>query len=76
MNKQTLFIFISFVLLCIGSISHAISNNDSSETNALLEPTREQHEASLFIARALTLSHYRKQHIDRDLSEKLYENYP
>jgi len=40
-----------------------------------LIPERKQREASIHIARSLLLSHYRKQDIDKKLSEKVYDNY-
>lgn len=40
-----------------------------------LKPEREQREASIHIARSLLLSHYRKQDIDKSLSDKVYDNY-
>lgn len=40
-----------------------------------LVPTRDQVESSLHVARNLSLSHYRKQPINKQLSEKIYEHY-
>lgn len=40
-----------------------------------LKPERDQREASIHIARSLLLSHYRKQDIDKSLSEKVFDNY-
>ena len=40
-----------------------------------LEPEKAQREASVHIARSLLLSHYRKQDIDRKLSERVFEHY-
>ena len=40
-----------------------------------LKPERQQREASIHIARQLLLSHYRKQDIDKALSEKVFDNY-
>ncbi len=40
-----------------------------------LVPDRDQVESSLHVARNLSLSHYRKQPINKDLSEKIYEHY-
>ena len=40
-----------------------------------LVPDRDQVESSLHVARNLSLSHYRKQPINKELSEKIYEHY-
>lgn len=40
-----------------------------------LGPDRDQIESSLHVARNLSLSHYRKQPINKELSEKIYEHY-
>ncbi len=76
-------LFLPLLLLLFSSVSFALT--DSSEADlALLEqakafaelkPEREQREASIHIARSLLLSHYRKQDIDKSLSEKVFDNY-
>jgi carboxyl-terminal processing protease len=48
---------------------------DLSAEFSPLEPTRDQREASIHIARSLLLNHYRKQDIDKELSEKAYNFY-
>ena len=40
-----------------------------------LTPYKEQQAASIHVSRQLLLSHYRKQPIDRALSERIFENY-
>tara|TARA_R110001592_G_scaffold138511_5_gene357716 strand:+ start:16715 stop:18853 length:2139 start_codon:yes stop_codon:yes gene_type:complete len=40
-----------------------------------LSPDRDQVESSLHVARNLSLSHYRKQPINKELSEKIYDHY-
>jgi carboxyl-terminal processing protease len=40
-----------------------------------LSPQKEQREASVHIARSLLLNHYRKQNIDKGLSERVFEHY-
>ena len=40
-----------------------------------LAPDRDQIESSLHVARNLSLSHYRKQPINKELSEKIYDHY-
>ena len=40
-----------------------------------LVPTRDQVESSLHVARNLSLSHYRKQAINKELSEKIFDHY-
>lgn len=40
-----------------------------------LIPDRDQVESSLHVARNLSLSHYRKQPINKELSEKIYDHY-
>ena len=40
-----------------------------------LEPNKDQQAASIHVSRQLLLSHYRKQAIDKDLSERIFENY-
>ena len=40
-----------------------------------LSPEKEQREASVHIARSLLLNHYRKQNIDKSLSERVFNHY-
>ncbi len=40
-----------------------------------LVPNKEQQAASIHVSRQLLLSHYRKQAIDKTLSERIFENY-
>ena len=62
--------------LLLSTTSFILNAKESSlELFEQLEPTRIQQEASLYVARSLSLNHYRKQHIDKTLSEKVYENY-
>ena len=67
-------------LLSISTHSYALTNKEGNDTDTLntltqLSPSRTQQEASLYVARSLSLSHYRKQNIDKELSEKVYNNY-
>lgn len=70
-----------FIALIVVNTGHALT--DSSEKSLLqqaqefseLKPERQQREASIHIARSLLLSHYRKQDIDKRLSEKVFDNY-
>jgi len=48
---------------------------DLSAEFSPLVPTRDQREASIHIARSLLLNHYRKQDIDKELSEKAFNFY-
>lgn len=69
------------VIFSLGLSQQAIAKSNSHEEINLsaefkpLVPDRDQREASIHIARSLLLSHYRKQDIDKELSEKVYENY-
>lgn len=47
----------------------------SAEDFQPLVPDKEQQAASIHVSRQLLLSHYRKQPIDRVLSERIFENY-
>ena len=40
-----------------------------------LTPNKDQQAASIHVSRQLLLSHYRKQAIDKNLSERIFENY-
>lgn len=68
-------------LLSLGLAHNAFGITDSKhevDLNAAynpLIPTRDQREASIHIARSLLLNHYRKQNIDQELSEKVYDFY-
>lgn len=46
-----------------------------AQSTPTLTPEKAQREASVHIARSLLLSHYRKQDIDRSLSERVFEHY-
>jgi len=80
MIKLCLLIFQVIIFLSISTHSTALSNKEASNDTKLntltnLSPNRTQQEASLYVARSLSLSHYRKQNIDKELSEKVYNNY-
>jgi len=79
--KNCLLLIQLIALLSLGLAQNAFANssphkevNLSAEFSPLV-PNRDQREASIHIARSLLLSHYRKQNIDRNLSEKVYEFY-
>lgn len=58
------------------SSSDSAANDQSDKYIAThLSPDREQIESSLHVARNLSLSHYRKQPINKELSEKIYDHY-
>jgi len=69
------------VILSLGLTHNAFAITNSQQEVDLsaefspLAPTRDQREASIHIARSLLLSHYRKQDIDKELSEKAYNFY-
>jgi carboxyl-terminal processing protease len=71
-------IFISFLTLIISfnaySAITAIEQSDKYSATHLV-PDRDQVESSLHVARNLSLSHYRKQPINKELSEKVYDHY-
>jgi len=79
--KSNLLIIQLVALLSLGLAHDAFAATnthkevDLSAEFSPLVPSRDQREASIHIARNLLLSHYRKQDIDRDLSEKAYEYY-
>ena len=79
MIKQTLLLIQLLTLICFSSLGFALTEQNSDNASPAdptnLLPTREQQEASLYVARSLSLSHYRKQNINRALSEQVYENY-
>lgn len=74
-------ILATIFLMALALLSLAVTDNSESELLqeatelTELKPERQQREASIHIARSLLLSHYRKQDIDKALSEKAYENY-
>jgi len=59
-------------LLTSLSTSALTLNADSFEA---LVPNKDQQAASIHVSRQLLLSHYRKQAIDKALSERIFENY-
>ncbi|MFT5718301.1 MAG: carboxyl-terminal processing protease [Oleiphilaceae bacterium] len=69
------------IILSLGLTFNAFAITSSQQEVDLsaefspLEPTRDQREASIHIARSLLLNHYRKQDIDKELSEKAYNFY-
>jgi len=79
MIKQCLFFINIFVLLCFSAFCLAATESHrpviSTEDPTNLIPNQAQKDASHYIARSLSLNHYRKQNIDRALSENVYENY-
>lgn len=76
MTKKHQNFYLILLSVFLGTFAWHVNAKDiSSETFKELEPTRAQQEASLYVARSLSLNHYRKQHIDKKLSEKVYENY-
>jgi len=77
MIRLRLIILQTISILCLSATVFASENTPNSESDqlTLLSPDRIQQEASLYVARSLSLSHYRKQNINKDLSEKVYENY-
>lgn len=73
-KPQAFYSVLFLVLLNLVSLS-ATAKQTAPDSYVDLLPTRDQQEASLYVARSLSLNHYRKQHIDKTLSEKVYENY-
>ncbi|MFT7186046.1 MAG: carboxyl-terminal processing protease [Pseudohongiellaceae bacterium] len=76
------FLPLSLIILFSFGLSHnaiAIASSqqevDLNGNFSPLVPTRDQREASIHIARSLLLNHYRKQDIDKELSEKVYNFY-
>jgi len=53
----------------------SMAEQSDVEGQSKLKPNRKQQEASLYVARSLSLNHYRKQNINKSLSEKVYESY-
>lgn len=78
MNLKTL-IRVSIFSLILNSFAYAAVSLEYTEADKInassLSPTRDQIEASLHVARSLSLSHYRKQPINKALSEEIYEHY-
>jgi len=80
MIKQLVLFIQLVILLSLCSQSYAIASASDDllqQATAFspLTPDRNQREASIHIARSLLLSHYRKQDIDKSLSEKVFDNY-
>jgi len=79
MKFQTLFAFILLTAL----VPSASSTQQASLKELViqaqnidnLKPEKKQREASVYIARQLLLSHYRKQNIDKSFSAKVFDNY-
>ena len=77
--KLSYVLVIAISLLSIGS-SHAAQESleellAQAKDAPQLVPEKAQRQASVHIARSLLLSHYRKQDIDRGLSERVFEHY-
>ena len=76
-------LFLPLLLLIFSAAGFALTDSSDADLALLkeaqsfseLKPEREQREASIHIARSLLLSHYRKQDIDKSLSEKVFDNY-
>jgi carboxyl-terminal processing protease len=77
-NINTL-IFLPIFSLLLSSATLAAVALDYSEADKVnasnLSPTRDQIEASLHVARSLSLNHYRKQPINKALSEEIYVHF-
>lgn len=78
---KKLFLPLSLVLL-LGLTGHALTGQIKAQTAAdaalgfeALAPEKEQRDASMHIARALLVNHYRKQDFDRTLSSDVFDNY-
>jgi carboxyl-terminal processing protease len=78
--------FISVLTLFLSINVYSASTPSATELNSVdqqsgkylathLLPDRAQIESSLHVARNLSLSHYRKQPINKKLSEKIYDHY-
>jgi len=75
--KTLLLVTLSSLLLqgfAIAAVNLEYSESDKIKASSL-SPTRDQIEASLHVARSLSLNHYRKQPINKALSEEIYEHY-
>lgn len=70
---------VAISLLSFGSVHAAQESLEDllaqAQSIPKLTPEKAQREASVHIARSLLLSHYRKQDIDRTLSERVFEHY-
>ncbi|KZZ10441.1 peptidase S41 [Oleiphilus sp. HI0130] len=70
---------VAISLLSFGSVHAAQESLDDllaqAQSTPELSPEKSQREASVHIARSLLLSHYRKQDIDRTLSERVFDHY-
>tara|TARA_R110001592_G_scaffold91754_4_gene268272 strand:+ start:8616 stop:10754 length:2139 start_codon:yes stop_codon:yes gene_type:complete len=86
MSKFYKSVFISVLTLFLSINVYSASTPSATELNSLelqsdrylathLAPDRDQVESSLHVARNLSLSHYRKQPINKELSEKIYDHY-
>jgi len=82
MIQKRLILLISVLCLALAGVSSfALTQSDDitqlhdATEFTPLTPDRDQREASIHIARSLLLSHYRKQDIDKSLSEKVFDNY-
>lgn len=77
--KLSYVLVIAITLLSIGSTHAAQESLEELLAQAKdapqLIPEKAQRQASVHIARSLLLSHYRKQDIDRGLSERVFEHY-
>lgn len=79
MLRQSFFIHV-FIFLFSSQLFAAPTNSTIDLNSDIykathLQPTRDQVESSLHVARNLSLNHYRKQPINKALSEKIYEHY-
>lgn len=72
----TVLITLFFSLPTLAASTQSVIEEDSDKYLAThLVPTRDQVESSLHVARNLSLSHYRKQPINKTLSEKIFDHY-
>mgnify|MGYP000542507899 CR=1 FL=1 len=72
----TVLITLFFSLPTMAAPTESAIEEDSDKYLAThLVPTRDQVESSLHVARNLSLSHYRKQPINKALSEKIFDHY-
>jgi carboxyl-terminal processing protease len=86
MSKLNKSVFISVLTLFLSINVYSASTPSATELYSVdqqsdkylathLLPDRDQVESSLHVARNLSLSHYRKQPINKELSEKIYDHY-
>lgn len=78
--KKYLLLLQIVALLSLGLAHNAFATSPQQEVDLSAEfsplaPSRDQREASVHIARSLLLNHYRKQDIDKELSEKAFNFY-